>query len=63
MNRLINSVVFCLLLLPALSYGERNLTLYTTNEYGDAVTDPYTSRNMAMNDSGRYVFASGPTKT
>lgn len=60
MNRLINSVVFCLLLLPALSYGERNLALYTTNEYGDAVTDPYTSRNMAMNDSGRYVFASGP---
>lgn len=60
MNRLINSVVFCLLLLPALSYGERNLTLYTSNQNGDAVADPYTSRNIDMNDSGRFVFATGP---
>lgn len=60
MNRMINSVVFCLLLLPALSYGERNLVLYTQDANGQKVVDPYTSRNTDINDSGRYMYVTGP---
>lgn len=40
--------------------SERNLTLYTTDQNNQTIADPYTSRNLDMNDSGRFIFASGP---
>lgn len=60
MNRLKRSILSCLLLLPAVSYGERNLILYTQDSNGQKTADPYTERNTDINDSGRFVYAAGP---